>query len=770
MAETNRPRIPINELDNQAPTAGSTDINVSKVTSNGFTISWEAAKDNVTAVNNIRYQVGLTDLDNPNDTWHVVRDEKGICSHTFTGLKPKTTYGFYVEAYDESGNVLSYPVDNGCMSAKTADSAPQVEEKDTEAPQTTSRVIRLTNRTSNSLTIEWQPATDNKTTSSQIQYDVYIISVKNHADYEDFCQGLDVKFSVADMVKNRPVKIKSAKGITSFTAENLEPNSPYVFFIIAKDEAGNFIFYPDDICLWNMYSQQICWTDKTKAQQEQINRQSIRDFFRAQSSGDTLKNVMVSTASTDKDTEYIVSGGQAMKLTNKHYNFTSPREEFMPIDESDIYPGRLVHVNEDLIKGRLTPVNFYGSPGAGKVIVSVNFHADKEGVPNFEKAEATPVGISTAIGNILNRLLKTGARPPVDVDSNTYISNSKEKISVDAGCSVDYMGAKCNIDITTTKNQESFYKVEKFAQGFYQVSVEPEGNDYVNYLGAGVTTKELNDLWKKGPLAVIKSVTYGRIGYNVKKYDASSFNFKGDESGSYKEMVAVSSKQDIEKSSIASSHYARIWGGSATTAGKSLQAGRSAYNEEESKKLDSDFTSEMAKNMETSMQNQGVPISFTVVFLASGKPLETMLTGSYVESSYEPLVNKLSFSIDQNANVMIANSTNVIRCAMEYQYFNTTDRVIYNHYDKWGWYEWSTKSRINKEIILPENCFFTDNKVFLKIESRNSAARDWKGCVEGFLNITGGDLKIKLKGTYYDQGVKLDEGKDDENKPYAQFM
>ena len=154
MAETNRPRIPINELDNQAPTAGSTDINVSKVTSNGFTISWEAAKDNVTAVNNIRYQVGLTDLDNPNDTWHVVRDEKGICSHTFTGLKPKTTYGFYVEAYDESGNVLSYPVDNGCMSAKTADSAPQVEEKDTEAPQTTSRVIRLTNRTSNSLTIE----------------------------------------------------------------------------------------------------------------------------------------------------------------------------------------------------------------------------------------------------------------------------------------------------------------------------------------------------------------------------------------------------------------------------------------------------------------------------------------------------------------------------------------------------------------------------------------------------------------------------------------
>lgn len=110
---------PDNFQDTEAPKVNSRALTVSNQTASSFTISWERAADNETSARNIRYVVMIKEAGNSSDPWHKMADEKGITTYTFTGLKPETTYAYYVKAYDEAGNVLQYPVDNGSGRATT---------------------------------------------------------------------------------------------------------------------------------------------------------------------------------------------------------------------------------------------------------------------------------------------------------------------------------------------------------------------------------------------------------------------------------------------------------------------------------------------------------------------------------------------------------------------------------------------------------------------------------------------------------------------------
>lgn len=630
--------------DTEAPQVGSRAINVTNITSNSITITWERAIDNVTAMGDIRYQVGLVEDNNPQDSWRVVCDERGINSYTFTGLKPSTTYAFFVRAYDRKGNVLNYPLDNGCMTATTA--------KRIERPRPSGSVTRPNTGTS------------------------------------------------------------TGTGTSSGTV------------------SGNTGQMTDD-----------------------QRRQQIRNYFNIQRSRDKIADVIVSTIEK-QPRKYIVSGQQAMMLINETHNIYNSKDDFMPINEAGIYPGRLIYADKDLVDGRPSDINFYVANQTGKVTVNVNFLATN--VALSEKGvKADYSSVQAAVGRILSRALASGALPPTNVESTTTTSNSKEKIAIDAGCSVDYLGAKCKIDTSTTKSQESFYQMESFKQGFYQVSVEAEDRDSVNYLGEGVTVENVRQAREKAPLAIIKSVTYGRIGYNIKKYDASSFTFKGSQSASYKSYVEATGKEDIEKSSTASSHFARIWGGSATTAGKALIAGRSTNNNKsESEKIDKDFTTEMTSNMEVSMKNQGVPISFTVVYLASGREVGAYLTGKYVESKYVPLVNKLSMEMTNSASTLLG--TECIQCVYSYKYIqlDSMGNVVKEDSD-WGMHKWSKQNTYYTNIELPQGCYFKDNKITIKLESGRAAGVKMKKGCEGSLNVTGGKLKIQIEGSYYDYTLHL---------------
>ena len=207
---------PTAPVDNKAPQVASRVLTVTRVTDTGFAVSWEKALDDMTVADKIRYIVRLYGLDNL-ETPIVEKEEWGISSFEFTGLKPATEYKFYVEAYDEAGNCVRYPDDNGYVTATTA------EEKDTEAPQLLSKTISV-DVSPNSITLSWQPATDNKTAFSDILYTIKM------------CKGMSG--SSSDWVE-----LVSKSGITSYTAKDLDPNAIYSFMVTAKDKSNNEVNY-----------------------------------------------------------------------------------------------------------------------------------------------------------------------------------------------------------------------------------------------------------------------------------------------------------------------------------------------------------------------------------------------------------------------------------------------------------------------------------------------------------------------------------------------
>ena len=201
--------------DTEAPTVPNKKITVTATTRDSISIKWEIAVDNVTTKENIRYQVWFKLSDTPSDPWHLVREAKGITTHTFKGLKEGTKYSFFVRAFDEAGNQLQYPLPNGCMTARTA-------ALDTVAPTVDSRLLTAYNVTTDSFSIRWKAAKDNVTEASQIRYQVFL--------YEKGYWWLK----------------KDALGITSFTFTGLTPGTQYPVYIRAMDAVGNILRYPND--------------------------------------------------------------------------------------------------------------------------------------------------------------------------------------------------------------------------------------------------------------------------------------------------------------------------------------------------------------------------------------------------------------------------------------------------------------------------------------------------------------------------------------------
>ena len=209
------------KADTNAPTVLSKKLDVVKVTENSISIQWEKAKDDQTAAKDIRYQVLFKQSNTPSEPWRLVKDAKGITSHSFTGLKKGTTYSFHIKATDEAGNVLHYPLDNGCMSAKTLEA-----KADTNAPTVLSKKLDVVKVTENSISIQWEKAKDDQTLAKEIRYVVGLTEADNADD----------PWHIVD----------EAKDICEFTFKNLKANTRYAFYVMAFDEAGNMTQYPLD--------------------------------------------------------------------------------------------------------------------------------------------------------------------------------------------------------------------------------------------------------------------------------------------------------------------------------------------------------------------------------------------------------------------------------------------------------------------------------------------------------------------------------------------
>ena len=203
--------------DAVAPTALSKKIDVVEVTNKTISIKWQKATDDLSRQKEIRYVVGLTEAENPNDPWHIVREEKDICAHTFKGLKNDTNYAFYVMAYDEAGNMTQYPCLDGSMSAKTL-------EPDNKAPMAANKKLEITDVTEHTISIQWERAKDDNTKSKDVRYVIGLTETDNAQDPWHIV-GEDTN-------------------ICKFTFKWLKPGTNYSFYVMAYDEAGNMTQYP----------------------------------------------------------------------------------------------------------------------------------------------------------------------------------------------------------------------------------------------------------------------------------------------------------------------------------------------------------------------------------------------------------------------------------------------------------------------------------------------------------------------------------------------
>ena len=203
--------------DTLAPTVLSKDIYVMEVTNKTISIQWMKATDDLSRQKEIRYVVGLTEAENPDDPWHIVREQMDICAHTFKGLKNDTLYAFYVIAFDEAGHMTQYPFLNGCMYAKTL-------EPDNKAPMAASKKLEIKDVTETTISIQWERAKDDNTLSKDVRYVVGLTETDNDQDPWHIV-GEDTN-------------------ICKFTFKKLKPGTNYSFYVMAYDEAGNMTQYP----------------------------------------------------------------------------------------------------------------------------------------------------------------------------------------------------------------------------------------------------------------------------------------------------------------------------------------------------------------------------------------------------------------------------------------------------------------------------------------------------------------------------------------------
>ena len=192
--------------DKMAPSAPRRTLQILRVTGDGFTVAWMKATDNFTEANKILYRLFVKEVTSQKKTqWQPVKEAEDISSCVLTGLKSGTRYDVYVLAIDEDGNEFRYPGDG--------DAVATVVTKDTEAPKTDNSLTAIVDTTS--ITLKWNPATDNATPANKILYEVFLLNGSSQTS------------------------VKKLVGKTSTTIEELLPYHKYSFTVKAYDEANN---------------------------------------------------------------------------------------------------------------------------------------------------------------------------------------------------------------------------------------------------------------------------------------------------------------------------------------------------------------------------------------------------------------------------------------------------------------------------------------------------------------------------------------------------
>lgn len=220
----------VTTLDTAAPEPGSA-IGFSDIASTSLKISWGAASDDVTPVEELQYKIvratqasaidTLAEVDAITSGAELVQDfTPDITSKLVTGLSTSMAYAFAVVVRDGQGNEALYTP----ASVVTPD----------VTPPTVGTPIVFSNVTATGVVVGWGLASDAATSVAGLKYKVVKASDAAAIDTLEEC----------DAITSGDALVKEyTPGVTSVLVTGLASSTSYAFAVVVKDVAGNRALY-----------------------------------------------------------------------------------------------------------------------------------------------------------------------------------------------------------------------------------------------------------------------------------------------------------------------------------------------------------------------------------------------------------------------------------------------------------------------------------------------------------------------------------------------
>ena len=415
-----------------------------------------------------------------------------------------------------------------------------------------------------------------------------------------------------------------------------------------------------------------------------------------------------------------VTRQKAYVLTKDTHDARNTAESIFATNYENIYPGAIVWADASLANGDPTLVGL--APGA--ITLRVDFNTGrssrKTGVVNSADE------VQEAIYSLVR---ESRYRPSPSFNYKSYFSSSAEEMAVSMKANLNFLNNKANVTTNFSKSETHVYQVQDYTQRYYTVSVTQE-SDKSKYFGDSVpwskVSAKLGERNYSVPMAIITSVTYGRRAYKIYKYSSRNFKFSGDESVKmYGQSLA--STQEIAENSETKDIWLYLDGGDVESNGAIL-AGTS---------MEQAISSNLAYDPSTS---QGVPIFYTVRFLATGKTATVSTTGSYTTYSYQELPTTINVTFRNNATHIAGAG---LKMRLDYKVFKfdangnkvsvrKENQDVEPNYTRYVEYniDFGGTKQFNLKLNPGE---FLDGKIRFQVRCKTSSSGNWHNDIEDYI-------------------------------------
>lgn len=344
--------------------------------------------------------------------------------------------------------------------------------------------------------------------------------------------------------------------------------------------------------------------------------------------------------------DVVVNNEGAFVLHKVKRDINNSTNEFFGTEESVVFPGNLVYINQQLADGDPVPCNF--SPGKVQLTINMNLGAGRSTTATVENSYGK---VHDQIVTWLNEKGESMIGT-LDASGNINYYSSSYQMSVDLKVSVDYLKTHAHVNMNTTKNELKIVSVEDFTQKFYSVSATPVNNDVATLFGSGTTAATVQSgVQANGPIGMISNVSYGRRAYRFREYTQNDFTLTGDEQVKYSGTAKVDAKS--EHSVTTSDKCSKFWG----FVQGGYEGDKEIFNDTEaSDKSNSKFMQALTADTKVSAYNPGVALNYTVRFLMNNSAAKRNSTGQYWETTYTACPRTITFELHKDASQVAASS------------------------------------------------------------------------------------------------------------------